>query len=277
MPMDGVKTDSAVRQFWDKYIILLGKQAIKPAQQRWFVRHAETYIAHYAEHKLATHSPEQVTQYLHVLGRQKRLKDWQFIQAVRAIRTLFRDLVQVDWANGFDWDHWIDSAHTLSPDHATLARENGHPGSDLPPEAGEGSLLKIITAQHPKWVQRLITEIRRRDYSIRTVGLSPGYVCYCASLALAIRFRLIPDSAASIAKCRCTSGGTRTINLPLYFFTEIGSGILSLFLVMSFTVDLTRERIPFNAVSGLDWSQLKPGNSAHSPTNSWSSSDHKTR
>ncbi len=103
MPTDGLKTDKAVRQFWDKYIILLGKQAIKPAQQRWFVRRAEEYIAHHSEHKLATHSPKQVTQYLHVLGRQERLKDWQFIQAVRAIRILFCDLVQVDWASTSAW------------------------------------------------------------------------------------------------------------------------------------------------------------------------------
>ncbi len=86
MPTDGLKTDKAVRQFWDKYIIWLGKQAINPAQQRWFVRRAENYISHYAKQKLATHSAEQVTRYFHVLSRQERLKDWQFIQAVRVIR-----------------------------------------------------------------------------------------------------------------------------------------------------------------------------------------------
>ena len=35
------------------------------------------------------------------------------------------------------------------------------------------------------------------------------------NLALASRLRLTPDSAASIASRRCTSGGMRTMNLPL--------------------------------------------------------------
>ncbi len=36
-----------------------------------------------------------------------------------------------------------------------------------------------------------------------------------ASLLEISRLRLTPDSAACIANNRCTSGGTRTINLPL--------------------------------------------------------------
>ena len=93
-----INTDQSIRRFWDKYIILLGNQGINPGQQRWFVRRVEEYISHYSTQKLATHSAEHVTQYFNMIGRQKSLKDWQFIQVVRAIRTLFCDLLQVDWA-----------------------------------------------------------------------------------------------------------------------------------------------------------------------------------
>jgi len=39
MPAWGSKSVPAIQRFWDKYIILLGKQGIKPGQHRWYVRH----------------------------------------------------------------------------------------------------------------------------------------------------------------------------------------------------------------------------------------------
>ncbi|MBE9515931.1 MAG: hypothetical protein IME93_03020 [Proteobacteria bacterium] len=84
MPAWDSKSEPAIQRFWDKYIILLGKQGIKPGQHRWYVRHIERYISNYSKQKLVTHTPEQVSAYLHKLGRQKSLEDWQFVQAVRA-------------------------------------------------------------------------------------------------------------------------------------------------------------------------------------------------
>ena len=138
MAMGTAGANKVVRHFWDKYIILLEKNGIKREQQRWFVRRVEEYIAHYSAQKLASHTPKQVTQYFHIIGRQKWLKDWQFTQAVRAIRTLFCDLLQADWSGEFDWDHWIDSAQTLGASHDTLARENGLLGHELLPEGNAG-------------------------------------------------------------------------------------------------------------------------------------------
>lgn len=59
--------------------------------------------------------------YFTELGRQPGLKAWQFKQAVGAIRILY-SIVSTDWARSFDWDFWLDSARTLGPRHATLAR-----------------------------------------------------------------------------------------------------------------------------------------------------------
>jgi hypothetical protein len=46
--------------------------------------------------------------------------------------------------------------------------------------------------------------------------------CYRLNFDPAIRFRLTPDSAAWMARFLCTSGGTRTINLPLYLLGDSG-------------------------------------------------------
>ena len=177
MPAGDSKADPAIQRFWDKYIILLGKQGIKPAQHRWYVRRIEQYISHYADQKLVTHTAEQVTSYLQMLGRQRSLQDWQFVQAVRALRTLFCKLLATDWAADFDWDHWIDAAQALEPNHATLAREPGRPVADMMTESRDGSLLKNVWIMHPLWLESLVTKIRRRDYSIHTEQAYLQWVC----------------------------------------------------------------------------------------------------
>ena len=97
------------------------------------------------------------------------------------------------------------------------------------------------------------------------------------NLSLASRFRLMPASAASRAKCRCNSGGTRTMNFPLKLFEARGSGTVSPLACISATASATTCRIPLSAFSGASASQLRPGNSTQRPTYSLSSSDHVTR
>jgi len=177
MPTRYSNTEPAIQRFWDKYIILLGKQGIKPGQHRWYVRHIEQYISHYSKQKLVTHAPEQVSSYLHMLGRQRSLEDWQFAPAVRALQVLFCKLLVADWANDFDWDHWADSAQMLGSGHATLAREPVRSIADMLTEARDGSLLKNVGKIHPQWLERLVTVIRRLDYSIRTEQTYLQWVC----------------------------------------------------------------------------------------------------
>jgi len=106
--------------------------------------------------------------------------------------------------------------------------------------------------------------------------LSAVVPVYWLNFELTTRLRLIPDSAAFIARLRWISGGTLTINLPLYCLHAIGSGIFSLFDFISVTISATNFLIPFKVASGVGDSQLKLGNSAHKPTYSLSSSDHVT-
>src|SRR5512137_846508 len=84
------------------------------------------------------------------------------------------------------------------------------------------------------------------------------------------------DSAACIAISLCTSGVTRTVNVPEKRLSAIGSVTDSPFAFMSATDSATTSLIPRNASSGLPASQLRLGNSAHKPTYSLSSSDHIT-
>lgn len=162
-----IPSSTQVERFWDRYIEILYKQGVKSDTTRWYVRRAEQYIRACPDKKLAQHSAEDLSRYLEKLGRSGRLNDWQFRQAVDAIRNLFR-LITVKWENEFDWQYWYDSSQSLPADHRTLARErrtlpgNKGPLKQLP--------LDVTTARERYSDQRLalITEIRRRGYSIST-------------------------------------------------------------------------------------------------------------
>ena len=73
--------EEKVRSFWDRYVQNLHESGIQPPSDRWMVIRAEHDIAAYPDRKLAEQSPEDVDAYLAELGRNPRLKDWQYILA----------------------------------------------------------------------------------------------------------------------------------------------------------------------------------------------------
>ena len=86
------------------------------------------------------------------------------------------------------------------------------------------------------------------------------------SRAFTKRFRLTPSSAAASTSDRCTSGGTRTTNLPLYLRSASGAGGRSPVVAISSRMSHTSLRMPASASSGEAANQLKDGNSTHKPT-----------
>lgn len=173
-----------ISRFWEKYIEKLEPYQVKPDVARWYVRHAEQYIKAFPDQRLATHTTQNIEQYLQDKGRNKRLKDWQFQQMVTALRVLFADVVKAPWAESFGWQYWLDSARDLPPSHVTVARDYGNASEPASkpenttdnktndpaytcPNPLDGLMAKV-KAQFPLYIERLITEIRVRHYSIRT-------------------------------------------------------------------------------------------------------------
>lgn len=117
-----METDSIAR-FWDKYIYKTISYNVPRKFMRWYVKRAEDYIKAHPSVQLAQHSPKHVESYLRDLGRNQRLSDWQFKQAVEALRILFVEMVKPAWAESFQWDFWLDSATQLPNSHATIARD----------------------------------------------------------------------------------------------------------------------------------------------------------
>jgi len=162
--------ETAAGRFWDRYIDLVRKEGIKQPADRWHVKWAERYIERFKGRKLATHIPADVNGYLAELGRDTRVKDWQFAQAVAAIRNLFV-LVGAAWLDEVDWHYWRDLSRTLTPDHPTLARESAAQRGTSP------TRVPATTGADTPQVAPLIAELRRRHYSIRTEQAYRQWVC----------------------------------------------------------------------------------------------------
>ena len=158
------KPRDAVNKFWDRYLQILRNHKVKEASLRWHVKRVEQYIAHFPDHKLARHSPQQVTDYFTGLSRDTTLDDWQFTQTVDAIRLLFCDLLTVVWCQEVDWSYWLDNSHGISTKHATLAREV-IAGSDPYKEMRRCPTSEVRARYHAP-IEQLVTAIRLRAYSI---------------------------------------------------------------------------------------------------------------
>jgi len=162
----------SISRFWDNFVEKTKTYGLKPATVRWHVKRAEEYIKAHPERRLAEHTAQEITAYLQEKGRNSQLKDWQFTQVVRALQILFVEMVKAPWAATFPWQDWIDNARELEPTHATVARDYDRglapadtSASNLPPVDGAGKRFK---QQFPNHAERVIAEIRVRQYSIRT-------------------------------------------------------------------------------------------------------------
>jgi integron integrase len=178
---------SAVDRFWDRFIDRARKSGVKEPAIRWHVRRAEQYLKAFAGRRLAEHSVQDVSGYLEGVGRIGGIADWQFVQVVDAVENLLLT-AGAPVARELDWSYWRDSTRTLAPDHPTIAREGG--SQERGPAAGEPvsgarfkekrnapSALDSVRKDHARLLERLIAEIRRRKYSIRTEQAYETWAC----------------------------------------------------------------------------------------------------
>lgn len=185
--------DSSVSRFWDKFISKTKKYKLKAGVERWYVRHAESYIRFHKDLKLNLHKAEHVEAFLTEKSRQKYLKDWQFVQTVNSIKLLFTDMLQPSWAIDFSWQEWADLSQALPPHHATIARSNDDIDINLIHLGNISSysqkLLTCTVQLHPSHIQNLVRAIRLKHYSIRTEH------AYLNWLLRFIRFHEMKDPA----------------------------------------------------------------------------------
>jgi integron integrase len=169
--MEKQSGDCRPHSFWDKYLTQILAQGAKPSTARWYVLRTEEYLRTTSHQDIEQHQSSDVLAYLEHIGRKGELEDWQFRQIIHALEVLFSDVTKTPWAKTFDWNYWYASARKITPNHATIARESNtrisSPGKS-PTKTGTSKEFALLRETHAVVLTQLVTEIRRRAYSIRT-------------------------------------------------------------------------------------------------------------
>jgi integron integrase len=187
MSSDQATPTAAKERFWERFIERARKTGVKETAIRWHVRRAEAYLNAFPEKRLSQHTREDVTGYLERTGRLDSIEDWQFVQTVDAIQNLLI-VARAPVAAEVDWAFWRDSARSLAPTHPTIAREGPMDstasnqkatvsGTRFRPKPKAPSALDGVRDQHRALLERMVAEIRRRHYSIRTEEAYEAWVC----------------------------------------------------------------------------------------------------
>ena len=157
---------------WQKYIELLEtKQVPKPAR-RWYVYRIEHFLDAHPGKKLQDLSTAELESYFQALSRDRTLTDWQFKQAIDALRILLVDLSRTPIARQIDWDYWREASKSLEPGHPTRAVNASVDESLEESIRTHGS----ATTDHHDVLKQMIRLIRSRHYSIRTEQSYLGWV-----------------------------------------------------------------------------------------------------
>ncbi|BAU57787.1 hypothetical protein HH1059_10880 [Halorhodospira halochloris] len=174
--MPSSKDANSVARFWDRYIHQLQSQGVKPSAAKWYLKRAEQFIAAFPNRRIHNIDPEQVNGYLKSLGRDSRLEDWQYRQAIDAIRTLL-NTIQYASVNAIDWQHWLDSAMTLSTQHPTIARTTPALSAEHFAERAGNTRFAHTIRSHPELFHRLSDAIHLRGKAIRTEKTYLHWAC----------------------------------------------------------------------------------------------------
>lgn len=149
--------DERVTRFWQRYLQVLEKYRVPENARPYYRQRVQAYIDAHSGHRLTSHGPSDVSRWLEEIGRNRWLSDWQFRQAIDALRLLFAKFLALPWADKVDWDGWITAAQVLPVDHPTILRS-----------APEGAVGGQLAREWPAIYTRFVAAVRVPDFAAST-------------------------------------------------------------------------------------------------------------
>ena len=160
IPADGQPVSPTRQRFLQR----LDALAIRPTAREYYVQWAEAWTK-----ARGNRSADATTAFFDALGRSTHLYDWQFRQAVYAVRILAREILALPWAAAYDWRGLADQARSLEADHRTLGREAIQVRAVIPGPPAEPSVpLPETSAEIARIVDALRRAIRLADLAYAT-------------------------------------------------------------------------------------------------------------
>ena len=145
---------------WDGFIALLAARGIPATRHRFYVYYVERFLSVHRTLGEASVGDVELGRWLERVARIRQPPGWQFEQLLEALRLYFVDLRHRAWAERFDWARWQSVALALRGRRDR--RRDGMSADSVVESAarqvdgGEGA------------VERLVVEVRRRGYALRT-------------------------------------------------------------------------------------------------------------
>ncbi len=160
----------SIERFWSRYFKVLKLFRVPERSHPWYRKHIQVFIDDHPRVRLQEQTSDSLQLFLEKLGQNEQISDWVFRQKADALRLLFCHMLQLPWAKSFDWDLWLDGAHSLGRDHPTVARS--YEMIDKGVEEAENYLGR----RFPDIYRRFLVAIRMPDYSINTEKSYLGWI-----------------------------------------------------------------------------------------------------
>jgi len=167
----------AYTRFWDKYLLKTMEYNVSETDASVYVDNVKTFINVLNGRRLVTVEAVDLFKYLSGIAVKRDILDEAFSKIVGALRVLFADVVRAAWAADFDWDINLSSLNAGMEKSINLGELVGDSSlSDIRVSSSEKSAVKSAAMLYPKYFDRLVIEIRVRQYSIRTENAYAGWV-----------------------------------------------------------------------------------------------------
>ncbi|KAB2641705.1 MAG: integron integrase [Verrucomicrobia bacterium] len=163
------------------FLQLLAARSIKPAVRGYYVRWTEDWIKAGGDRSAAA-----TTGFFADLGRTPLIYNWQYRQAVSAVRILAREILNLPWAAAYDWRGLANQSRNLEADHRRHdPSSTGQLNTPAPHAAGTVPTLLPSDPIHPlpentaevaRFIESTRAAIRMRGYSLRTENTYLGWV-----------------------------------------------------------------------------------------------------
>ena len=144
-----------------EYVNCLTARAVPSRQQPFYVARVNEFVRAANGRHPESLDEHGIGEILASFGRRDDLADWQFAQAIEAVRVYLVELLELDAATRVDWAYWKGSAAVLKTHHPSTARESRP--EELVREKIRGD-MDCHTFRH-----RFATHLLETSHDIRTV------------------------------------------------------------------------------------------------------------
>jgi integron integrase len=159
-----MEKSSQIDDFWKKYLAAVLARSIPEARAEWYLKWAQRFAVS-VPGPLRSRTAEQITAFLEDLAGQPSVQEWQTAQASAALKILYQDVLNCEWALSWPPSGLPAGAQSGGGQAAGCAVSNSQ---NIALSFRDKAPSKEIDILHAEILQRLRTEMRVRHYSIST-------------------------------------------------------------------------------------------------------------